>query len=206
MDITPLPLSALQHLLFCERQCALIHLDQEWKENRFTAEGRVLHEKAHEGPDESRAGVRIVRGLRVSSEKWGLYGVCDVVEFHSDSRVVVVEYKRGKAKSHKTDEVQLCAQAICLEETLKIEIPEGFLFYGKPRRRTEVVFDESLRKLTLDTVDKLKRLLLQSTLPAPVYEKRKCDACSLQEICQPESQKSAKGWFETKLRDSLSIS
>jgi len=195
-----LPISALQHLLYCERQCALIHLEQEWTENRFTAEGRVLHERAHEGPDESRLGIRITRGLPVASTTHRLHGVCDVVEFHRDGRVIPVEYKRGKPKDHRADEVQLCAQALCLEETLTCSIPEGFLFYGKPRRRTIVPFDEALRALVQDAAVRLHQMLQAATLPPPEFEKKKCGACSLLEICLPRRPfASAQKWFSHNL-------
>ena len=128
-----LPLSALQHLLFCERQCALIHIEQVWTDNEFTAEGNILHERAHNGPDESRSGVRIARGLPVRSFELGLSGQCDVVEFHERKvggkiveviEVLPVEYKRGKPKAHAADEVQLCAQALCLEESRLRDFPD----------------------------------------------------------------------------------
>jgi hypothetical protein len=111
-----LPLSALQHYLHCPRQCALIHLEEVWAENEFTAEGRVVHERAHEGPDERRAAVRTMRGNPVVSRALGISGQCDVVEFHADGTVLPVEDKRGKPKGHRADEVQLCAQAVALEE------------------------------------------------------------------------------------------
>ena len=123
-----LPISALQHLLFCERQCALIHLERAWQENRLTAEGRIMHERVHEGGDETRRDVRIVRGLRLRSLALGLVGIADVVEFHRAAdgvavpesagtwRPFPVEYKRGRPKSEPWDAVQLCAQALCLEE------------------------------------------------------------------------------------------
>lgn len=199
-----LPISALQHLLFCERQCALIHLDREWSENRFTAEGRTMHDRAHDGPDESRPGVRITRGLPVRSEALGLHGICDVVEFHRDGRIVVVEYKRGKPKEHRADEVQLAAQAICLEETLKTSIPEGCLFYGQPRRRTSVAIDDGLRSLVAECSRRLHRLLEGTSLPPPQYEKRKCGACSLYDICQPRANRSASAWLEAQIFDSQS--
>jgi CRISPR-associated exonuclease Cas4 len=123
-----LPLSALQHLLFCKRQCALIHVEQVWAENVFTAEGNVLHERAHNGPDATQPGVRIVRGLPVRSLALGLSGECDVVEFHGSSAVLPVEYKRGKPKGHAADEVQLCAQALCLEEMLHQSVVRGALY------------------------------------------------------------------------------
>jgi CRISPR-associated exonuclease Cas4 len=191
-------------VLYCERQCALIHLEQEWAENRFTAEGRVLHERAHEGSDESRHGIRITRGLRVQSDSLGLHGVCDVVEFHAGGRVIPVEYKRGKPKAHRADEVQLCGQAVCLEETLGITIPEGFLFYGKPRRRTVVAFSSALRTLVGECAERLRTILESEVLPLPEYEKSKCGACSLYDTCQPRSPSSAKIWFANAVRSEIS--
>lgn len=219
-----LPLSALQHLLFCERQCALIHIEQVWAENQFTAEGNVMHEKAHEGPDETKAGVRIVRGLDVKSEALGLSGQCDVVEFHADSTILPIEYKRGKPKAHRADEVQLCAQALCLEEMFGLGtpnhegptgdsaivakpthlIPEGRLFYGKTRRRTDVIFDADLRALTTEAALRLHDLINRRITPAAVYEVRKCDACSLNELCMPQAmrfQRGAKAWFARQMAD-----
>lgn len=194
-----LPISALQHLLFCERQCALIHLDQEWTENRFTAEGRVLHERAHDGPDESRGALKTVRGLSVRSDALGIHGVCDVVEFHRDGLVFPVEYKRGKPKAHRADEVQLCAQGLCLEELLDVSISEGALYYGMPRRRTQVVFDESLRSLTCESIDRFRTIIESESLPKAIYEKRKCSACSLMDICQPRASISVKTWLASEI-------
>ncbi len=193
MDL--LPISALQHLIFCERQFALIHLEREWTENRFTAEGRVLHERAHDGPSESRAGIRMVRGMAVTSSEFGMSGQCDVVEFHKDGRVIPVEYKRGKPKAHRADEVQLCAQAVCLEEMLAVAISVGFLYYGKPHRRTEVDLDDGLRALTVQTISRSREILLSGITPPAIFEKRKCGACSLIDICQPECRKSASAWL-----------
>lgn len=201
MDL--LPISALQHLLYCERQCALIHVEREWKENYFTATGRVLHERAHEGPDESRPGVRITRGLPVRSERLGLSGQCDVVEFHEDGSVVVVEYKRGKPKSHRADEVQLCAQALCLEETLGKAIPAGFLFYGQSKRRMDIAFDASLRSITEKAAQRLHEMIASSELPPAVYDRKKCGACSLIEPCQPRIAGSASRWFARELSQTL---
>jgi CRISPR-associated exonuclease Cas4 len=192
-----IPISALQHLVFCPRQCALIHIEQLWSENVFTAEGRGLHEKVHEAEAESRPGVRIVRGLRLRSLELGLVGQADVVEFHEEAsggaaipaldgryRPFPVEYKRGKAKVDVCDEVQLCAQAMCLEEMLGTSIPRGALFYGRPRRRQEVEFTESLRQQTRETAGKLHELLRSGRTPAAAYEK-KCESCSLLERCLP---------------------
>ena len=197
-----LPLSALQHWLYCPRQSALIHVEQAWAENRFTAEGRVLHEKAHEGPDETRVGVRITRGMAVRSLALGLSGQCDVVEFHPDGSILPVEYKRGKPKAHRADEVQLCAQAICLEEMLGTRIEAGCLYYGERRRRTEVPFDAPLRALVRETAAAVHEMRTNGTTPAADYEPRRCGACSLIDLCQPKAlrfRKGAAAWFERQL-------
>lgn len=191
-------ISALQHWLFCPRQCALIHVERVWSENRYTAEGKVLHERAHEGPSELREGVRITRGLPVASNRLGLTGQCDVVEFHPDGRVVPVEYKRGKPKGHRADEVQLCAQAMCLEEMLAVSIEVGFLFYGKNRRRFEVAFDTGLRALVEDVARKVSECLQRGETPRETYIAKRCDACSLIELCEPKAlrlKRGAKAWF-----------
>ncbi len=192
-----LPISALQHLVFCPRQCALIHIEQLWSENAFTAEGRGLHEKVHESESESRPGVRIVRGLRLRSLELGLVGQADVVEFHEDTGGAAIpgldgrygafpiEYKRGKPKIDVCDEVQLCAQAMCLEEMLGASIPRGALFYGRPRRRKEVEFAETLRQQTRDTAGQLHELLRSGRTPTAAYSK-KCESCSLLERCLPQ--------------------
>ena len=198
-----IPISALQHALFCERQFALIHLEREWSENRQTAEGRVLHERAHEGPAESRGDIRTVRGISVASAVFGLTGQCDVVEFHRDGRVIPVEYKRGKPKSHRADEVQLCAQAVCLEEMLALpRISTGYLYYGKPHRRTEVAIYDGLRELTLGVAARAREILDSGITPAARYDKSKCADCSLIEICQPMCPKSAASWLASQLNQS----
>lgn len=197
-----IPISALQHWLYCPRQCALIHLERAWAENKFTAEGRVMHENAHSGDDESRGDVRITRGMAVASARLGLTGQCDVVEFHSGGRVVPVEYKRGKPKAHRADEVQLCAQAICLEEMLGIVIPEGQLYYGERRRRTEVVFDRELRRLTAYTAAAVHGMFASGETPTADYDARRCDACSLIDHCQPKAMRFKRGaaaWFSARL-------
>ena len=199
-------ISALQHWLYCPRQCALIHLEQAWSENRFTAEGRVMHRKAHDGPDETRAGVRITRGMPVASAALGLTGQCDVVEFHADGTTMPIEYKRGKPKSHRADEVQLCAQAICLEEMLGISIPSGALFYGEKRRRTDVDFDQGLRDLVISTTMSVRECFGSGRTPLAEYEPRRCDACSLIDLCQPAAlrfKRGAAAWFSANLRSLL---
>lgn len=206
-----LPISALQHLLFCERQCALIHVEREWAENRFTVEGQHLHRKAHHGRDEWRGSVRIVRGLWMRSFRLGLVGQADVVEFEtigqsdlqdvsahkskrarldrqeslSYGRVTPIEYKRGRPKQNDSDRVQLCAQAMCLEEMLAMAIEAGELFYGKRQRRAHVVFDAGLRSATERATERLHHMIDARETPAAVLAK-KCDTCSLFYLCLPE--------------------
>jgi len=185
-----LPLSGLQHLVFCERQWALIHLEQQWAENALTAEGRNLHERADEGPDEWRDGVRICRGIRVRSLRLGLVGRADVVEFRPTADGLMqpypVEYKRGRPKPDRCDEVQLCAQALCLEEMLQRPVLTGAIFYGQPRRRADVALDAQLRRETESLALRLHELYATGETPRVPYQK-KCDRCSLYSICLPKS-------------------
>lgn len=193
-------LSALQHYLFCPRQCALAYLELYWQENELTALGRLLHKKVHEEKYEKRPGLIIARGLRIKSSQLGLSGQTDVVEFHTSVSAGTgcklsgfsgrwqpfpVEYKRGKPKKDQSDEVQLCAQAICLEEVLDIEIPAGAIFYGKSRRRHPVVFTKELRDLTKCTAHNIHTLFKSGITPKAKYEK-KCESCSLIEQCLPK--------------------
>jgi len=182
-------LSALQHLVFCERQCALIHIEQLWNENLFTAEGRIMHDKVDTSNRESRGNIRIEYGVPMRSLRLGLIGKADVVEFHrmDDGRWIPfpVEYKRGKPKMDDCDKVQLCAQAICLEEMLNVEIKNGALYYGRTRRREDVVFDEKLRLETEDAAKKVHALIESGMTPKAEYSK-KCKKCSLYEQCMPK--------------------
>lgn len=198
-----LPISALQHILYCSRQCALIHLEQAWAENRFTAEGNQMHTRAHDAPDESRPGIRITHSLPVSSRTIGISGQCDVVEFHQDGTIIPIEYKRGKPKAHSADEVQLCAQAICMEEMLGVQISEAFLFYGKRKRRTPIVINTALRNLTISTAEQLHILINERITPDATYNPQKCDACSLMHICLPNAlrlKRGATSWLRQQLR------
>ena len=183
-----LPLSGLQHLAFCERQWALIHLEQQWEENRLTAEGRKMHEHAHEQKEEWREGVRVSRGLAVRSLRLGLAAIVDVVEFRPQAqgppRPFPIEYKRGRPKPDRCDEVQLCAQALCLEEMVGVDVPSGAIFYGQPRRRTGVNFDGNLRAETEVLAQRLHTLYAARATPQAQYAP-KCDRCSLLEVCLP---------------------
>lgn len=184
-----LPISALQHLHFCSRQCALIHLEQAWVENRFTAEGRILHERPDKGKSERRGQIKIERDVALRSFRLGLVGKADVVEFHLLDKKVwqpfPVEYKRGRPKKENCDRVQLCAQAICLEEMLQVDVDQGALFYGKTRRRQDVVFDSKLRQETEDLAAELHQLIRCEQTPKAVYSK-KCDNCSFLNQCLPK--------------------
>jgi len=192
-----LPLAALQHLSFCERQCALMYVELLWSENRLTAEGALLHERVHAGGDETRTDLRLVRALRVRSLRLGLYGVADVVEFHRVDgpgislagqpghwRPAPVEYKRGRPKPDNCDRVQLCAQAMCLEEMLAVPIAAGSIYYGQPRRREEVQFVPSLRSEVERASARLHDLIASGRTPPPIPGKQ-CESCSLSASCLP---------------------
>ena len=198
-DLRSLPLSALQHWLFCPRQCALIHVEGLWAENRLTAEGRVLHERVDEGHPESRDGARVLRSVQIASEAHQLHGVADVVEMHAGVPFPV-EYKRGRPKAHRADEVQLCGQAICLEEMTGRTVPEGALYYGVSRRRRGVAMDAELRALTLSVAVMARAALDGGALPAPVYEPRRCEACSMRYLCRPEApRETGTAWMALRL-------
>lgn len=215
-------LSALQHYLFCKRQCALIHLEQIWTENHLTALGRVLHEHVDERKSETRRMIRQATAIRLVSHRLGIFGVADMVEFYmmeteydsSGEKVASslpglagfwhpfpVEYKRGRPKVNKEDEVQLCAQAICLEEMLEVKIPSGALFYGETKHRMDVVFDSSLRTLTEETAKGVHSLLDSGVTPKPTFGKW-CASCSLVDECNPKlvsSHISAKNWLDNEM-------
>ena len=213
-DEEMVPLSALQHAVFCRRQCALIHLEGTWTENQLTAAGRVLHERVDRCAHETRRDVRLATALRLVSHRLGVAGVADMVEFHRVGEEVngaalpgivgrwhpfPVEYKRGKPKAHRADEVQLCAQAMCLEEMLGVAVPAGALFYGTTRRRLDVAFDAALRALTEQTANDVHRLLAEGRIPEPEYGKW-CESCSLLDDCQPKVRnRSARMWLERQL-------
>ena len=204
MDSDTIPLSALQHWLFCPRQCCLIHVERLWEENRFTAEGRILHERAHTPGHETRRDVKILRSLPLHSQALGVSGTADVVELR-EGVPYPVEYKRGRPKAHRADEVQLCAQAICLEEMFATEVAEGALFYGEARRRTNVLFDTELRNLTAQVARQASEAITLGKVPLPVYEKKRCNTCSLFEQCRPrqiEPNLSIANWLVRRVSES----
>ena len=182
-------ISALQHYLFCPRQCALIHIEQQWMENIFTAEGRILHERVHTSGRESRRVLRMEYSVPIRSLRLGITGQADIVEFHRQEngtwQPLPVEYKRGRPKKDDADRVQLCAQAICLEEMLDCVIPEGALYYGQKKRRSMVLFDPSLRETTARAAAEVHALLAAGKTPPPSYAER-CESCSFLSLCLPK--------------------
>ncbi len=202
-----LSLSALQHLLFCRRQCALIHIEQLWVENLFTAEGRVMHERVDRGDRVDKGRVKISYALPLKSARLGISGIADAVEFHRHKECpwipFPVEYKRGKPKKNLSDKVQLCAQALCLEEMLNLEVKKGAVFYGKTRRRLDVDFDADLRRQTAKTCEELHAMVASGETPRPLYGK-KCDTCSFLNVCLPKTiakQRKVSTWINRMIRN-----
>jgi len=198
-----LPLSGIQHFAFCERQWGLIHLEQQWQENLRTAEGRIMHENVHD-PEykDSRVGVISARSLPLKSYSLGLVGMADLVEFvplpydstaegvsipgrRAKFQPVPVEYKRGKPKKDDRDAVQLCAQAMCLEEMMGVRVEYGYLFHGQTQHRINVVFDKMLRLRVLDLANKMHESLVLGKTPLP-RKGVKCRMCSMEDICLPK--------------------
>ena len=187
-------ISALQHYIYCPRQCGLIHVDDVWQENLFTVKGNLLHEKADTDTYETRGDVRTVRGLRIHSYNYGLTGRCDVVEFRNTptgKEILPVEFKSGKPKDDISDKVQLCAQVICLEEMLNIVVHKAAFFYAKIRRRNLVVIDDQLREQTKEVIQKVREIVDSKNVPKIGYN-TKCRNCSLINICQPKAMNKRK--------------
>ena len=193
-----LQLSGLQHFAFCRRQWALIHIENQWAENYRTVDGALMHEHVHNQEfRESRGDLLIIRGLAVHSTRLGVSGQCDAVEFHRSPDGISltgreglwlpypVEYKRGRPKENNADELQLCAQAMCMEEMLCCDIPEGALYYGEPRRRTAVEFTVELRRQVVDCLSEMHELYRRQYTPK-VKPTKACSACSLKELCLPK--------------------
>lgn len=198
------PVSALQHYLFCPRQCALIHVEQIWQEDGATAEGRILHERVDGGRPDRKRGVRTVRGIALRSLALGLVGKADAVEFTSaDAAPYPVEYKRGRPKAHRADEVQLCAQALCLEEMFGRPVPEGALYYAQTRKRLAVAFDPALRELTVQVATDVRTMIAENRTPPPQVMPG-CRQCSLADQCRPkrlDAPPSIQRWLAGQIAD-----
>jgi CRISPR-associated exonuclease Cas4 len=184
------PLSALNDLLFCPRRCYLHRVEGVWIENVHTASGALDHKRVHAQRDAEESSIRVARGLSIVSHRLRLVGVTDLVEFHPDPEggpdvPFPVEYKRGRRRKWDNDEVQLCAQALCLEEMLGVAVPAGAIFHVKSKRRRAVPFDEKLRRQTAEAAERLHRLLGATVAPAPIVHP-KCRECSLNNLCLPE--------------------
>ena len=196
-----LMLSGIQHFAFCQRQWAMIHIEQQWEENYYTVDGKIMHTNAHEKEfTEKRGNIIITRGLAIHSRELGISGTCDVVEFHKQEQgvflpqyeanyiAIPVEYKRGKPKEHNADELQLCAQAMCLEEMLVCEIPKGYLYYGETKKRQEVYFTKELREKVIEYFTKMHELFQKQYTPK-VKKTKRCQSCSLKNLCLPVIEK-----------------
>lgn len=210
-----LQLSGLQHFLFCRRQWALIHIEQQWNENVLTTDGMIFHERVHdENETEKRKNILIERGMRVSSKKLGISGICDVVEFHQSEtgislpryqgmwEVIPIEYKRGKSDIRGADAAQLCAEAMCLEEMLCCHIPSGYLFWGTTHRREAVLFDDALRKKTEEALTEMHQYYKRGYTPR-TKQKKGCAHCSMKDICLPEISKihSVRAYIDENIRN-----
>ncbi len=192
-----LMLSGIQHFAFCRRQWSLIHIEQQWEENYRTTAGELFHNRAHDNNMEKRGSIVIARGLRIASRRLGLSGQCDIVEFHSYSEGITinkypgtwsiypVEYKKGLPKEGCEDNVQLCAQAICLEEMFLTKIHEGSLYYGENKRRTKVQFTDELRNRVYKMAEEMHQMFIKGHTPK-VKTTKKCNACSLKNLCLPK--------------------
>lgn len=181
----PIPISALQHWMYCPRQCALIHVEQVFADNVHTARGNAVHALVDEPGYELRKGVKVERSLPLWSDRIGLIGKADLVEFHPDGTVFPVEFKHGPKRRHTHDDIQLAAQAMCLEEMLGKPVNQGAIYHASSRRRREVEIDTGLRNLVETTTAAVRQCIHDGRLPPPVNDAR-CDQCSLKEICQPE--------------------
>lgn len=182
------PISALQHVVFCARQAALIHVERVWVESGLTARGRVLHERTDDPGTDLRRGTRVDRALHLRSDRLGVQGIADCVEWvltDGVERPRPVETKKGRLAHRRADEVQLCAQAMCLEEMVGVEVPIGVLYYAGSHRRTEVLLGVDLRAATVAAARRVHEMMKTGVLPAP-EQGRKCRSCSLLEACQPE--------------------
>jgi CRISPR-associated exonuclease Cas4 len=185
-ETDPVPLSALQHWAYCPRQCGLIHLEQAFADNIHTARGQAVHHLVDTPGYEIKSGVRVERALPLWSDRLNLIGKADLVEFHPDGSVYPVEFKHGAKRQKLHDDLQLAAQAMCLEDMLGRPVPKGAIFHASSHRRREVVITPELKTRVIDTANAIRAMLASGVLPPPVNDAR-CRECSLKEICQPEA-------------------
>lgn len=210
-----LDISGIQHFVFCRRQWALIHIEQQWQDDVNTTIGNIFHENAHNGEEhESRGNTLITRGLRVSSRKLGVSGICDIVEFQKDIngidifglsgkwRVYPIEYKKGRPKNDDSDKLQLLAQGVCLEEMLECNIDYGYLYYGELRHREKVKFTNELRDKLYSVVEEMHKYYNEQRMPS-VRKNSKCKSCSLYDFCMPNISKydSARKYIKQKIEE-----
>ncbi len=179
----PIMISALEHWSYCPRQCALIHVEQTFEENLYTMRGQAVHKRVDEPESETVDGIRVERAVPLWSKRLGLVGRADVVEFHGNVPYPV-EYKHGPRREAEHDDLQLCAQALCLEEMTGVPVPSGAIFHHSSRRRREVSFSEALRSQVADVLGHIRAMLQAKTIPPPVNDAR-CKHCSLIEACMP---------------------
>lgn len=193
-----LPLSALQHLSYCPRQFALIHQEQSFAENVFTLRGRRVHERVDIEAVRTEDGLRIETSVPLVSRRLDLTGKADLVEYRGDGTPVPVEYKHGRRRDKLHDQLQLAAQAICLEEMTGKPVPEGYLYYHSSRRRHKVAIDDALRTQVEQAVNRAKAILASGRLPPPTEDADRCRHCSLIELCQP-------GWLASRTSERLRV-
>lgn len=198
-DTDPIPLSALQHWTYCPRQCGLIHLEQQFAENIHTARGQAVHHLVDTPGYEVRHGVRVERALPLWSDRLGLIGKADLVEFHPDGTVFPVEFKHGRKRQKTHDDIQLAAQALCLEDMLGRPVPQGAIFHASSHRRRAVDITPELQALVVETAEAIRAMLISGKLPSPVNDAR-CKECSLRDICQPEALTSLEKQREQRTR------
>jgi CRISPR-associated exonuclease Cas4 len=191
-DAVLIPLSALNQFSYCSRRCYLIHAEGEFKDNMHTLRGSHEHERVDQQRHEVSAGVRVEYAMPVWNRRIGLSGKCDAVEFHPDGSVYPVEYKHGKRRRWVNDDLQLAAQAMCLEEMLEIAVPTGAIYHQQSRRRREVEIDQTLRQAVEIASCEVHDLLARNTMPPPTDDIRRCPECSLRDICQPDLARASK--------------
>lgn len=193
-DLEQVSISSLNQYVFCPRRCSLMHVEGIWRDNEHTIIGSLLHDHADEPGYETGPGVKLLRALPIYSQQYGLSGKADIVELR-DGKPTPIEYKKGKRRKFENDDVQLCAQAFCLEEMFNLEVSSGFIYHAASKRRREVVFEQGLRDETKKTIVAVRELISSGRVPPAILSPR-CDGCSLKAICMPEitGMRASTGW------------